>query len=90
MNSGACTICMLIDSCLTIWLHVPTDGEWDDMTETLGGDAIAGEMMKTTFGWLDNGNGTNSSGFSGLPGGGVSRLVTSIMQAPLAIGGVHH
>ena len=59
--------------CPSGW-HVPTDGEWDDMTETLGGDAIAGEMMKTTFGWLDNGNGTNSSGFSGLPGG--RRLAT--------------
>ena len=26
--------------------------------------------MKSTSGWNDNGNGTNSSGFSGLPGGG--------------------
>ena len=25
--------------------------------------------MKSTSGWKDNGNGTNSSGFSGLPGG---------------------
>ena len=25
--------------------------------------------MKTTYGWYDDGNGTNSSGFSGLPGG---------------------
>ena len=26
--------------------------------------------MKTTLGWYDGGNGTNTSGFSGLPGGG--------------------
>ena len=26
--------------------------------------------MKSTSGWNNNGNGTNSSGFSGLPGGG--------------------
>jgi uncharacterized protein (TIGR02145 family) len=25
--------------------------------------------MKSTSGWVENGNGTNSSGFSGLPGG---------------------
>ncbi len=25
--------------------------------------------MKTTYGWNGGGNGTNSSGFSGLPGG---------------------
>ena len=25
--------------------------------------------MKTDYGWYDGGNGTNSSGFSGLPGG---------------------
>ena len=25
--------------------------------------------MKTTYGWFGGGNGTNSSGFSGLPGG---------------------
>ena len=25
--------------------------------------------MKTDYGWLDGGKGTNSSGFSGLPGG---------------------
>ena len=29
--------------------------------------------MKTDYGWYDGGNGTNSSGFSGLPGG--TRLI---------------
>jgi uncharacterized protein (TIGR02145 family) len=28
-----------------------------------------GTQMKTTYGWNGGGNGTNSSGFSGLPGG---------------------
>jgi uncharacterized protein (TIGR02145 family) len=28
-----------------------------------------GSQMKTDFGWYNGGNGTNSSGFSGLPGG---------------------
>ena len=54
--------------CPSGW-HVPTDGEWTVMTDHLGGESIAGGQMKTTYGWYNGGNGTNSSGFSGLPGG---------------------
>jgi uncharacterized protein (TIGR02145 family) len=58
--------------CPSGW-HVPTDGEWTVMTDELGGQLIAGGQMKTTYGWYEeisyDGNGTNSSGFSGLPGG---------------------
>ena len=39
------------------------------MTDVLGGESVASGQMKTTYGWGGNGNGTNSSGFSGLPGG---------------------
>ena len=49
--------------------HVPTDGEWTMMTDHLGGVSIAGGQMKTDYGWYNGGNGTNSSGFAGLPGG---------------------
>ena len=45
--------------------HVPADSEWTALTDGLGGDSIAGEKIKAIDGW----NGTNSSGFSGLPGG---------------------
>jgi uncharacterized protein (TIGR02145 family) len=55
--------------CPSGW-HVPTDGEWTVMTDFLGGEGVAGGQMKTTYGWNGGGNGTNSSGFSGLPGGG--------------------
>ena len=54
--------------CPTGW-HVPTDGEWTVLTDFLGGYSVAGGHMKTTYGWDDGGNGANSSGFSGLPGG---------------------
>ena len=54
--------------CPSGW-HVPTDGEWTVMTDHLGGESIAGGQMKTDYGWNGGGNGTNSSGFSGLPGG---------------------
>ena len=50
--------------------HLPTDGEWTQLTDYLGGLAIAGGKMKSTTGWTaPNTGATNSSGFSGLPGG---------------------
>jgi len=48
--------------------HVPSDAEWTKLTDFLGGE-VAGTKMKSTSGWAENGNGTNTSGFSGLPGG---------------------
>ena len=54
--------------------HVPTDGEWTELTDHLGGEPIAGGKMKTTGTWpaalwySPNTGATNSSGFSGLPG----------------------
>ena len=49
------------------------------MTNFLGGESVAGGEMKTTHGWSNGGNGTNSSGFSGLPGGG--RILTDFALA---------
>ena len=54
--------------CPTGW-HVPTDDEWTVLTDLLGGISVAGDQMKTTYGWYGNGNGFNWSGFAGLPGG---------------------
>jgi uncharacterized protein (TIGR02145 family) len=47
--------------------HLPTDAEWSALENHLGNDA--GAKMKSKNGWNQNGNGTNESGFSGLPGG---------------------
>ena len=49
--------------------HVPKDSEWSILSDYLGGEKVAGPKMKSSNGWIDNGNGTNSSGFKGLPGG---------------------
>ncbi len=49
--------------------HIPSDKEWKAIVTNLGGSKVAGKKMKSTFGWENNGNGTNISGFSGLPGG---------------------
>ena len=64
--------------------HIPTDKEWMILSDNLGqgrgritsatscGESVAGTKMKNTTGWQSgqyNGNGSNTSGFAGLPGG---------------------
>lgn len=53
--------------------HIPSDKEWIELAEFLGGEDVAGEKMKTVTGWkahVNNfSNGNNISGFGGLPGG---------------------
>lgn len=49
--------------------HVPSDQEWTTLTDHLGGEDVAGTKMKSSRGWYNDGNGTNESGFSALPGG---------------------
>src|ERR1035437_5597261 len=52
--------------------HVPSDAEWTTLSTCLGGDLIAGGPMKetgTTHWTYANSGATNSSGFTGLPGG---------------------
>ena len=47
--------------------HIPSDAEWTKLSDNLGDEA--GTKMKSSSGWQNNGNGTNTSGFAGLPGG---------------------
>lgn len=51
--------------------HVPTHAEWATLTTYLGGTSVAGGKMKATSDLWDSPNtdATNSSSFSGLPGG---------------------
>ena len=49
--------------------HVPSDSDWERLVNFLGGDSLAGNKMKSKTGWYQNGNGDNSSGYNGLPGG---------------------
>lgn len=48
--------------------HVASDDEWSALIKFLGYNN-AGNILKSSNGWKYNGNGSNSSGFSGLPGG---------------------
>lgn len=58
--------------------HIPTNTEWKILITYLGGKNVACHKMKSTDGWLkstysppgiNNGNGTNESGFTGIPAG---------------------
>ena len=49
--------------------HVPSDAELTTLTTYLEGSCIAGKKMKNTCSWLNGGNGSNTSGFAGLPSG---------------------
>jgi uncharacterized protein (TIGR02145 family) len=49
--------------------HLPSDEEWQVLTDLAGGDEVAGKKLKTRSGWYKNGNGTDIYGFAALPGG---------------------
>jgi len=62
---------VVIDSrnvCPIGW-HVPTDEEWQELVDYVGGDDFAGAKLKAIDGWFYDGNGSDGYGFSGLPGG---------------------
>lgn len=52
--------------------HVPTDAEWTELTDYLGGESVAAGKLKETglTHWLEPNEGaTNATGFTALPAG---------------------
>ena len=70
--------------CPISW-HVPSDEDWMQLEQFIGliwtgsedeiwmGDD-QGQRLKSTYGWQNNGNGTNETGFEGLPAGGITHF----------------
>jgi len=54
--------------CPSGW-HIASDGEFTQLIEPLGGVNAAGNALKSDYGWDYDGNGSNLSGFTALPGG---------------------
>jgi len=55
-------------ACPNGW-HLPSNAEWTTLADYAGGYSTAGSKLKSTSGWYNNGNGTDTYGFSALPGG---------------------
>lgn len=58
--------------CPASW-HLPSDAEWTELTDYLGGTSVAGGKLKetgTTHWASPNAGATNETGFTALPGGG--------------------
>jgi uncharacterized protein (TIGR02145 family) len=54
--------------------HLPSNAEWTELTDSLGGATIAGSKLKETGSthWTSpNAGATNETGFTALPGGGL-------------------
>lgn len=49
--------------------HVPDSTEWISMADFMGGRETAGELLKSSEGWINNGNGKGEFGFAAVPGG---------------------
>ena len=62
--------------------HLPSEEEWETLKDHLGGWDVAGGKMKETGieHWDIPNPGTNSSGFTALPGGGFKRWVEYDME----------
>jgi len=56
------------NACPSGW-HLPSKEEWESLIDAVGGESVAGKMLKAKRGWYDDGNGENSIGFLALPGG---------------------
>lgn len=48
---------------------LPDASDWSQLAVYLGGPDVAGNKLKSSSGWNEGYNGSNDSGFNGLPGG---------------------
>jgi uncharacterized protein (TIGR02145 family) len=69
-----------LEACPEGW-HLPSDNEWEQLAVFISTDnggyhrssiswETVGKHLKATYGWINNGSGTDDYGFSLLPGGG--------------------
>jgi uncharacterized protein (TIGR02145 family) len=49
--------------------RLPNKEDWEALLKNVGGDKSAGKVLKSQTAWTEDGNGTDSYGFSALPAG---------------------
>ena len=57
-----------LNACPSGW-HLPSKAEFETLIAAVGGYGVAGRALKSTSGWMEDGNGTDVYGFSALPAG---------------------
>ncbi len=50
--------------------RIPDDTDWNNLVDKFGNKNNAGARLKSTSGWLDDGNGEIADGFNAYPAGG--------------------
>ena len=68
--------CKIVDPvrgiCPKGW-HLPSKEEFEMLFEFVGGEDVAGKKLKSSEGWLNDGNGTDEFGFCAKPAGQLHR-----------------
>jgi uncharacterized protein (TIGR02145 family) len=49
--------------------HLPSPSEWETLFNAVGGQFMAGSVLKSKTGWINGGNGSDPFGFSAIPAG---------------------
>lgn len=57
-----------MNACPTGW-HLPGKDEFDELVQTVGGNSVAVNTLKSSMDWEKGGNGADTYGFSALPAG---------------------
>ncbi len=55
-------------SCPSGW-HLPSQAEWDNLFNVIGGQSVAGKVLKSSDNWNSNSSGLDDYGFTVLPAG---------------------
>lgn len=69
--------------------HLPNSADWTTLVSYVGGKSSAGNALKSTAGWYNDGNGSDTYGFSAIPVGYYSdtRVNYSAQTASFAMSG---
>ena len=61
--------------------HIPSQAEWDELFDAVGGKVQAQDKLRSTTGWPTPNQNTDAIGFNMLPGGGYSYRYTNMDTA---------